>query len=407
MNEKTPKNPSRNRIAARTDAVSASKTVEISNLAGRLAREGKNVISLSVGEPDFAAPSPVREAVKNAADEGKTKYTDSAGIPALREKLSDKLQADNDVDYGPDQIVVTSGAKHAVYLALQTVLDPEDRVLIPAPYWVSYPEMVNALGATPVPVETDLEDGFKLSPEQIREHGSSASVIILNSPSNPTGTVYTADEIEALTEEALRQDLLILSDEIYEEFIYGDVDALSPASLGPEAYENTITINGFSKAYAMTGLRVGYVAGPDDLMTAIGKLQTHTTTHASSVAQWGALAALNIPDEELEKNRRTFEGRRDAIVDGLEKNEQIRVPEPGGAFYIFPDVSGYYDGHFDASDGEASVKFCRQLLEETGLAVVPGTAFGADSCVRISYAASMETLTDGISRLSSFLGDLD
>ncbi len=406
MNENNPKNRSHNRISDRTNAVSASKTVEISNLAGELSRQGKDVISLSVGEPDFSAPAPVLEAIQSAAEQGKTKYTDSTGIPPLRKKLSEKFDEQNNVSYNPDQIVVTSGAKHAIYLSLQTVLDPDDRVLIPAPYWVSYPEMVRSLGATPVSLDTQLADEFKITPDQIQEHGDTAKVLILNSPSNPTGTVYTSDEIEALVDEALRQDLLLLSDEIYEEFIYGDIEPLSPASLGQEAYENTITINGFSKAYAMTGLRVGYVAAPDDLIDAIGKLQTHTTTHASSVAQWGARAALSLPDSELEDNRITFERRCNTVIDALEKNEKMTVSHPAGAFYIFPDVSGYYEGNFDSSSGEASVAFCRQLLEQTGLAVVPGTAFGADGCIRISYAAAMDRLQNGMRRLSDFLDNL-
>lgn len=400
------KNPSESRIARRTNNVSESKTVAISNLAGELSRQGKNVISLSVGEPDFDAPAPVREAVKNAADKGKTKYTDSAGIPPLRERLSDKFDETNDIEYSPDQIVVTSGAKHAIYLALQAVLDPEDQVLMASPYWVSYPEMVKSIGGQPVVLETSLEDDYKMTPEQVREHGSEAELLILNSPANPTGTVYTPQEIEALTEEALRQDLLLLSDEIYEEFIYGDLDPLSPASLSEEAYNQTITINGFSKAYAMTGLRVGYVAGPQDVLDAVGKLQTHTTTHASSVAQWGALAALGVSDEELRKNRKTFRNRRELVAKALDDMPGVSVTIPEGAFYIFPDVSGLYDGHYDTSSGEASVDFCRELLEETGLALVPGTAFGADGGVRISYAASRESLTDGMSRMNEFVSNL-
>ncbi len=400
------KNPSESRIARRTNNVSESKTVAISNLAGELSRQGKNVISLSVGEPDFDAPAPVREAVKNAADKGKTKYTDSAGIPPLRERLSDKFDETNDIEYSPDQIVVTSGAKHAIYLALQAVLDPGDQVLMASPYWVSYPEMVKSIGGQPVVLETSLEDDYKMTPEQVREHGSEAELLILNSPANPTGTVYTPQEIEALTEEALRQDLLLLSDEIYEEFIYGDLDPLSPASLSEEAYNQTITINGFSKAYAMTGLRVGYVAGPQDVLDAVGKLQTHTTTHASSVAQWGALAALGVSDEELRKNRKTFRNRRELVAKALDDMPGVSVTVPEGAFYIFPDVSGLYDGHYDTSSGEASVDFCRELLEETGLALVPGTAFGADGGVRISYAASRESLTDGMSRMNEFVSNL-
>jgi aspartate aminotransferase len=406
MSDQQKKNPSDQRIARRTNNVSESKTVAISNLAGELARQGKNVISLSVGEPDFDAPAPVLEAVKKAADQGKTKYTDSAGIPPLRERLSEKFQETNDVDYGPDQIVVTSGAKHAIYLALQAVLDPDDPVLIPSPYWVSYPEMVKSIGGEPVVLDTSLEEDYKITPEQVREHGEQAELLILNSPSNPTGTVYTPEEIEAITEEALRQDLLLLSDEIYEEFIYGDLDPLSPASISDEAYEQTITINGFSKAYAMTGLRVGYVAGPQDLLDAVGKLQTHTTTHASSVAQWGALAALGVSDDELSKNRKTFRNRRELVARALDDMPGVSVTAPQGAFYIFPDISELYDGHFDASSGEASVDFCRELLEETGLALVPGTAFGADGGVRISYAASREELTDGMSRMSEFISNL-
>lgn len=406
MNEDYQKNPSPDRIARRTNNVSESKTVAISNLAGELSRQGKDVISLSVGEPDFRAPATVRDAVKQAADEGKTKYTDSAGVPPLREKLSEKFQDKNEVEYGPDQIVVTSGAKHAIYLSLQAVLDPGDRVLIQSPYWVSYPEMVKSIGGEPVVLETDLSDDYKITPDQVREQGQDADVIILNSPANPTGTVYTPDEIEALTEEALRQDLLVISDEIYEEFLYGDLEPLSPASLSSEAYQNTITINGFSKAYAMTGLRVGYVSAPQDLIDAIGKIQTHTTTHASSVAQWGALAALDIPQDELDKNRETFRERRDFVAEQLRGIDGISVTVPDGAFYIFPDISGSYDGHFDTSTGEASVEFCRTLLEETGLALVPGTAFGDDGGVRISYAASMDDLEEGMDRLGSFVSGL-
>ncbi len=406
MNETHRKKRSERRIAGRTRDVSESKTVAISNLAGQLAREGKDVISLSVGEPDFDTPRAVREAIKQATDQGKTKYTDSAGIPPLRDELSDKFRTDNDVSYSPDQIVVTSGAKHAVYLSLQAVLDPGDKVLMPSPYWVSYPEMVKSLGAVPRVIETTLNNNYRITPEQVREHGSDAELLILNSPANPTGAVYSPDRIRAITEEALRQDLYVLSDEIYEEFIYGDVDSLSPASLGDVAYRNTITINGFSKAYAMTGLRVGYVAGPEDLIQAIGKLQTHTTTHASSVAQWGALKALDVSDRTLRENRVTFQNRRDLVANALENMKNVNVSVPAGAFYIFPDISGLYEGRYDTSDDEASVEFCRDLLEETGLALVPGTAFGADGGVRISYAASTEALQDGMDRLKGFIYDL-
>jgi aspartate aminotransferase len=382
--------------------VKESKTVAISNLANKLKQQGKEVISLSIGEPDFNTPEEIIESAKKALEDNATNYTASNGAPQLREKISEKFRKDNNLDYDTDQIVVTNGAKHALYQTLQVLLDEGDNILIPEPFWVSYSQMVNSLGTKSKILSTNLDKDFKISPKQIKNKSNeNTKALILNTPSNPTGLVYSREEIKDIAEECVKQDIILISDEVYEKFVYDDADHLSPASLGTKIYNHTITINSFSKTYAMTGLRCGYLAAPKAISDQLTKLQGHTTTHACSVSQQGAIAALSLNEEFIESKVQSFLKRRDYLTNRLKQIDGIRLSKPKGAFYAFPNVSERYD--MDDSVKNKSLTFCKNLIEQEGLALVPGSAFGRDDCVRISFAAPIEVLEQGMNKLEKFL----
>lgn len=378
--------------------ITPSQTLAIDSKAKALKAEGKDIVGFTVGEPDMDTPDHIKLAAAQSLAEGFTKYTPSSGIPELRQAIAEKLKVENGVDYKPNQIIVSCGAKHSCYNALLATINPGDEVIIPAPYWVSYPEMVKLVGGEPYIIQTKAENNFKLTPEDLQSAISpSSKMVILNSPGNPTGSVYTENELAALVEVALEDDLFILSDEIYEKIVYDGAKHFSIASMSKKVFEHTITVNGFSKAYAMTGWRLGYLAAPDPIAKAIDSIQSHSTSNPTSFAQKGAIAALRESQDCVTEMVKTFAQRRQLMLDGLASIPGITCQKPLGAFYVLPDISSF---------GLTSSQFCEQLLDQAMVAAVPGVAFGDDNTIRLSYACSTETIEKGISRLRDFCARL-
>ncbi len=380
--------------ANRTHIITPSLTLSTDSKAKQMKAAGEDVVSFAAGEPDFDTPDHINAAAQAAIESGFTKYTPSSGIPELRQAVADKLKADNGIDYQPEQIVVSNGAKHACFNAIMAVVNEGDEVLIPAPYWLSYPEMVKMAGGEPFVVATTAENGYKLTPDQFRENLSpSTKMVILNTPGNPTGAVYTEKELCELCEIAAEEEIYILSDEIYEKLVYGDHKHISVAAFSQGIYDITITVNGFSKAYAMTGWRLGYTASAPKIAKAIDALQSHSTSNPTSFAQKGAMAALKGPQDSVESMRQEYDKRRKRMFELLQAIPGMKVVEPNGAFYMLPDISEF---QLD------SVRFADKLLEEHKVAVVPGAAFGDDNTVRLSYATSMDSIEKGVERLAKF-----
>lgn len=387
----------------RVAAMQPSATLAMTARAKQLRRDGRPVIGLSAGEPDFDTPAPIAEAGAQAIREGFTHYTENAGMPELREAICRKLQRDNGLDYAPGQVLCSNGAKQSVALAVNVLARPGDEVLIPAPYWVSYPEMVRMAGAEPAIVRTSVEADYRLTPEQLEEAITPQTrLFILCSPSNPTGSVYTRAELEALAE-VLRahEDVFILSDEIYE-YILFDAEHVSFASL-PGMKERTITVNGFSKGFAMTGWRLGYLAAPEPITKAASKVQSQFTSAPSTITQKAGVAALEMMERDPEPVRemvRAFRERRDFVLGRLAEMDGIRCAKPEGAFYVFPDVSAYVGKAAPSGRAIQSAEdLCFYLLEEHDVALVPGEAFGEPSGLRLSYAVSMENLDEALNRI--------
>ncbi len=381
-------------LASRVAELTPSMTLAIDAKAKAMKAEGKDVIGFGAGEPDFDTPEHIKAAAMGSLDAGFTKYTPAAGIPELRAAISEKFLADNNLKYDPDQIIVNCGAKHSCYNALMAVVNPGDEVLIPSPYWLSYPEMVRLAGAEPILVPTSKENNYKLTKELFEEYMSPLTrMVIINSPGNPTGSVYTDNELAGLAEVALDEEIYILSDEIYEKLIYGDHKHHSIASFSGEVYNQTITVNGFSKAYSMTGWRLGYVAAPKKIARAIESMQSHSTSNPTSFAQKGAWAALKGPQDCVEEMRLEYDKRRKRMVDLLKGIGSLGYSEPRGAFYVLADIS---------NTGKTSTEFAEELLERKRVAVVPGAAFGDDTTIRISYATSMEHIEDGLKRIRDY-----
>ena len=382
--------------------IKPSPTVAISNRAMELRAEGKDVIGLSVGEPDFDTPVHIREAAKAAIDAGATRYTAVDGTPALKRAISAKFKRENGLDYQPGQISVGAGGKQILFNAFLASLDPGNEVVFAAPYWVSYPDMVLMGGGTPVAVATGIDSGFKMSAADLEAALTPRTKwVVINSPSNPSGGAYTAAELRALTDVIKRRpDVWVMSDDIYEHLVYDGFEFFTPAQLEPELYDRTLTINGVSKAYAMTGWRIGYGAGPVELIKAMATIQSQSTTNPSSVSQAAAVAALEGPQDFLEGWRESFRSRRDLVVGMLNQARGIRCASPEGAFYVYPSVAEAIGrttptGKVIASDAD----FAAYLLEAEGVAIVPGAAFGLEPYFRISYAASTETLTEACERI--------
>jgi len=385
-------------LAQRATTLTPSLTLAIDAKAKKLKAEGVDVCGFGAGEPDFDTPQHIKDAAAKALADGFTKYTPSSGTPDLRAAVAEKLKADNGLDYKPSQVIINCGAKHSCYNAVIATCQAGDEVIIPAPYWLSYPEMVKLADAKPVIVETQEANGFKITPEQFRDAMTPATkLIILNSPGNPTGSVYTREELQALAEVALEEDILILSDEIYEKITYEHMPHVSVASLGREIYDLTITVNGFSKAYSMTGWRLGYVAAAEPIAAAIDSIQSHSTSNPTSFAQKGALAGLKGEQSFIAEMVKAFAQRREYMYDRLTKIPGMSCVKPMGAFYMLPNI---------ASFGLNSSGFCAKLLDEQKVAAVPGIAFGSDAHIRLSYACSMDNITKGLDRIEAFCKSL-
>jgi aspartate aminotransferase len=371
-----------------------SLTLAIDSKAKAMRAEGIDVCGFGAGEPDFDTPEHIKEAAIKALQEGFTKYTPSAGLPELRTAISEKFKADNKIDYKPSQVVVSNGAKQSCYNAILACCEPGDEVIIPAPYWLSYPDMVRLVGAEPVIVQTKASNAYKMTAEEFENAMTPRTkMVIINSPGNPTGSVYTREELEALVEVALTEDIFILSDEIYEKLIYDDASHVSVASLSKEAYDLTITVNGFSKAYAMTGWRLGYLGAPEEIAKVIDSLQSHSTSGPNSFAQKGAVAALKGSQQCVTDMRDEFNVRREYMYERLAAIPNVSTVKPLGAFYMLADISKF---------GLSSTNFADRLLSKAEVAVVPGIAFGDDKTVRLSYATDLETIKTGLDRIEQF-----
>ena len=392
------------KVSKRAQAVPASATMAVTSRAKELKAQGLDVISFGAGEPDFDTPQYIKDAAINAINAGKTGYTATPGIIELRKAISAKFKKENGLDYAPEQIVVNIGAKHSIYESMQAVLDPGDEVLLPRPYWVTYPEAIKLTGAVAKVVETDAANGYKITPQQIKDAiTDKTAMLLLNSPSNPGGFTYTPDELAAIAKVLEGTDIMVLSDEIYERLVYGDTKFISFASLSEDAYNRTLTVNGFSKAFAMTGWRLGYTAGPLDAIKAMGRLQSHMTQNAVAFVQEAGVIAFNDSENIVESMRVQFEKRGAHMAKRLNAIDGITCPEPTGAFSCFPDVSAHFGKTIGDVEIKGSMDFAKTLLEQANVALVPGEPFGCDKNVRLSFACSLEQIDKGLDRLAEWL----
>lgn len=389
--------------------IKPSPTIAISNKARELKASGRDIIALSAGEPDFDTPDNIKEAAIAAIRRGETKYTAVDGIPELKAAICRKLKRDNGLDYKPSQVTVGTGGKQVLFNALVATVDAGDEVLIPAPFWVSYPDIVEFCGGKPVSVPTTLEDNFKLRPDVLEAAITPKTKwLIFNSPSNPSGAAYSWDELKALTDVLLRHpQVWILTDDMYEHLVYDDFKFATPAQVEPKLYDRTLTMNGVSKAYCMTGWRIGYAAGPEELIKAIGTLQSQSTSNPSSIAQWAAVEALDGPQDFIAEHNAVFKERRDLVVSMLNQSKGLVCPKPEGAFYVFPSCAGTMgktapSGKVLATDED----FATELLASEGVAVVHGSAFGLGPAFRISYATATSDLEEACRRIQRFCGAL-
>lgn len=392
-------------ISDRIRQVAPSQTLELNSKIAQLRKEGRQIIALNSGEPDFNTPRPIIEAAYQAMLEGKTKYTQTPGIPELRDAICDKLRRENGISYSSDQVLVSIGAKYALTLAFLAVCNPGDEVIIPTPCWVSYVEMVKLAEAVPVlvPVLADnrLDTGAleqAITPK--------TKVILINSPNNPTGAVYTEESLRQVAELALKHQILVMSDEVYEKLIYGSTPHVSVASFSPEVRELTLTVNAFSKTYSMTGWRLGYLAGPKDIIKGISAIQGQTTSNATSFAQWAGVTALESCDSYVEEMRQAFEQRRDYLYNRLSAIPGFDCPFPDGAFYLFPDVKGFFGKKTGSRVIEDASALCDYLLDEAGVALVPGNAFEAPHAIRFTYSNSMENLVEAMDLIEKAVSKL-
>jgi aspartate aminotransferase len=381
-------------ISSRAAQLTPSLTLTIDSKAKAMKSEGLDVCGFGAGEPDFDTPEHIKAAAVAALEAGFTKYTPSSGIPELRQAISEKFAIDNLLEYRPSQVIVSNGAKHACYNAILATCQPGDEVIIPAPYWVSYPDMVRLAGAEPVIVPTTERNAWKLTAENFENAMTPRTkMLIINSPCNPTGSVYTREELQAIVEVAAEEDISILSDEIYEKLVYDDTKHVSIASLSKEAYDLTITVNGFSKSYAMTGWRLGYLGAPDAIAKAVDSIQSHSTSNPCSFAQKGAVAALKGDQQPLADMRDEFDMRRNYMFDRISKIPNITAVKPLGAFYVLVNISQL---------GLTSQNFADRLLSKANVAVIPGAAFGDDRTIRLSYATSIDVIKKGLDRFQDF-----
>lgn len=383
------------KLATRVGLVTPSLTLAISAKAKAMKAEGIDICSFSAGEPDFDTPIHIKEAAKRALNEGKTKYGPEAGEPKLRQAIASKLQNDNNLAYKAENIIVTNGGKHSLFNLILALIEPGDEVIIPAPYWLSYPEMVNIAGGTNVIVKTTGQNQYKITPEQLKVAITpKTKLFVLNSPSNPTGVVYTPDEIKALAKVIVEHDIYVVSDEIYEKILYDGATHVSIASFGEDIFARSIISNGFAKAYSMTGWRLGYLAAPVEIIKATSTIQSHSTSNVCTFAQYGAIAALEGSQDCVTEMLTAFTERRKVIIEAINSIPNLSAPKPGGAFYVFVDIS---------ATGMKSLEFCDKFLEKQQVAAIPGIAFGEDNCIRLSYATDMTSINKGMERLAKFV----
>jgi aspartate aminotransferase len=396
-------------LSATLARVKPSPTIAVTTLAAELKAQGRDVIGLGAGEPDFDTPDNIKEAAIRAIRDGKTKYTNVDGIPELKQAICRKFKRDNGLDYTPSQTIVAAGGKMIIYGAMVATLNPGDEVVIPAPYWVSYPDIVLLAGGKPVFAEATIQNKFKLTPEALEAAITPKTKwMIFNHPSNPSGAAYTRDELKALTDVLMRHShVWVLTDDMYEHLVYDGFEFTTPAQVEPGLYERTLTMNGVSKAYAMTGWRIGYASGPEVLIKAMAKLQSQSTSNSTSISQWASVEALDGTQDFIPERAKVFKERRDLIVSKLNQAEGIECPTPEGAFYVYPSIAGCV-GKTSASAKriETDEDFAVALLEEEGVAVVHGAAFGLSPCFRVSYATSTQDLEEAGSRIQRFCANL-
>jgi aspartate aminotransferase len=392
------------KLAERIRHVELSPTFKINAMARKMSAEGIDVLDFSVGEPDFPTPQVAKEAGKSAIDRNVTRYTANEGTLALRQAIVEKLKLDNGLAYAPDEILVSPGAKSSLYCAVMALFGPGDEVLVPVPYWVSYPEQIRLAGAVPVPIESREANGFKLKALELDvEVGTKTKGIILNYPSNPTGSCYDREELEAIAKVVVQHDLVVIADEIYEKLLYDNRTFTSIAALGDQIKDRTVVVNGMSKAFAMTGWRLGYAAGPKKIIEAMAKVQSHTTSHPASISQEAGLAALKGAAEDVKRMAAEFAKRRDVIVRRLSDIPGVSCVPPSGAFYVFPNVSKLFGKSIGGRVVTCGQDVAEALLATARVAVVPGEAFGSPDHIRISFSCAMETIEEGMKRIAAAL----
>ena len=397
----------KSRVAKRMAAISPSLTLAISAKTKAMKAAGENVVSFSVGEPDFNTPEHIMQAAKTALDNGHTKYTPSSGLLPLRKAICEKFQKDNGLDYEPSQIIVSNGAKHSIFNACYAILDEGDEVIIPEPYWLTYPEVVKVCGGVPKYLSCKKENKYKFSAEELKKAITpKTKMLIFNSPSNPTGTVYNEEEVRAIAKVCEEAEIFVLADEIYEKLCYNGVKPFSIAKCSEKMNELTITVNGVSKTYAMTGWRIGYLAAPKDVAKAIDSFQSHATSNASSISQWATIEALKSSDEEIAEMVNVFDKRRATLLQLINEIDGVQAVEPDGAFYVMLVVSGLYGKSYRGKAITNSIEFADALLESEKVATIPGISFGADDCLRLSYSLSEEDIQTGLARIKKFVSEL-
>lgn len=391
-------------LSKKAKQIAPSTTLAITAKAKKMKSEGINVISFGAGEPDFDTPQYIKDAGINAINNGLTRYTPASGIIELKEAICNKLRIENGLEYNSNEIVISNGAKHSIYNALMAICNPGDEVIIPVPYWVSYPELVKLVDAIPVFIHTDEKNQFKINVEELKNKITpKTKAIIINSPSNPTGTVYTEEELSKIAEIVVENDLIVISDEIYEKLIYDGYKHISIASLNKDIKERTIVINGMSKAYAMTGWRIGYTASNKEIASLMANIQSHATSNPNTIAQYASVEALRGDQKEIEIMRREFEVRRNFMVDRINKISGLTCVNPVGAFYVMVNISNIKGKMFNGKNISTSLDFANVLLEEEKVAVIPGDAFGDDNYIRLSFATSLEQIKEGLDRIDSFI----
>jgi len=387
--------------------ITPSSTLAVTAKAKQMKAEGIDVVGFGAGEPDFDTPEHIKQAAIKAIEEGFTKYTPAAGTVELKKAICDKFKNENGLEYMPSQIVISNGAKHSLTNAFMAILNPGEEVIIPAPFWLSYPQMVKLADGVPVIVYAKKENNFKVTIEDLEKAVTDKTkALVINSPSNPTGVVYTEEELRAIADFAVKHDIYVISDEIYEKLIYDGIKHVSIASFNEEIYKRTIVINGVSKSYSMTGWRIGYLAAPEDVAKAISNVQSHATSNPNSIAQKATLAALTGPQDCVEEMRKEFEARRNYMVERLSKIPSFSIIKPQGAFYVVIDLSNILGKEFEGRVIETADDFSEILLEKDSVAVVSCTDFGFSNCIRLSYAISLESIKKGLDRIENFVNKL-